>query len=540
MGRGCESRMFIRLVGVFEVRDDQGRDCTPRGSKARAILAMLCQTPDHMRARRWLEGRLWSDRGLELASGSLRQALMEIRKAFGEAASLLVSDRDMVQLNDVVTDLEQDREACREAIQSGREFMEGSDIVDSAFTEWLREERARVDMQLGMLRPAPSQLPMPFVIRLGGMPSGHGGTVSKALGDAVGRLVAEFAHINIFGAGGSAVPHDLARGGLTLNVEGTASNDHVHLLVSLIATESRLTIWSQRAAVPLAEADIFGKGELPSMVFQAADAALAHFPRATDRETGPRRANALIAGALTEMFSYDTERLREADRMLIEAQEFAEPGRIYAWRCLVRQIMFVERTEEDHARLVDEADEFSRKALEMSKANPLVLALVSQARVMVDENPEVGMVARDAVALSPCNAFAHWARAGALIRIGDNEGALVAARQGTQIAARTAHVHWWEALSGLAALRGGDNVAAIAHYEAAHSRAPSFRAAMRHLLFLYLAVGEREKASRVYRALLRVEKDFSLDRIVNEPDYPAVTLRRSGLLDLYGAELARL
>ena len=75
--------MFIRLVGVFEVRDDQGRDCTPRGSKARAILAMLCQTPDRLRARRWLEGRLWSDRGADLASGSLRQALMEIRKALG-------------------------------------------------------------------------------------------------------------------------------------------------------------------------------------------------------------------------------------------------------------------------------------------------------------------------------------------------------------------------------------------------------------------------------------------------------------------------
>jgi hypothetical protein len=83
-------------------------------------------------------------------------------------------------------------------------------------------------------------------------------------------------------------------------------------------------------------------------------------------------------------------------------------------------------------------------------------------------------------------------------------------------------------------------VSAIGHYEAAHSRAPSFRAAMRHLLFLYLAVGERDKAARVYRALLRVEPDFTLDRIVNEPDYPAVTLRRSGLLDQYGPELARL
>lgn len=532
--------MFIRLIGLFEVRDADGCDCTPRGSKARAILAMLCQTPDRLRSRRWLEGRLWSDRGAELASGSLRQALMEIRKAFGDAADKLLTDRDMVQLTDVVTDIEQDRTVCLQALQSGREFMEGIDIVDAAFVDWLREERVRVDLHLGMLRPGPSQLPMPFLIQLGSLPTGHASIVGKSLADAVGRLVSEFAHVDFFGAGGS-IPVDLPKGGLSLYVEGTATHDHAHLLVSLIATDTKLTIWSQRAAVPLVEAEIFARGELPPLVFQAADAALAHFPRTSDRNAGPRRANALIAGALTEMFSYDSERLREADRMLVEAQDYAEPGRIYAWRCLVRQIMFVERTEADYTRLVDEADEFSRKALEMSKGNPLVLALVSQARVMVDENPEIGMVlARDAVALSPCNAFAHWARAGALIRIGDNDGALQSARQGTQIAARTAHVHWWEALSGLAALRGGDHVSAIAHYEAAHSRAPSFRAAMRHLLFLYLAVGERDKASRVYRALLRVEKGFSLDRIVNEPDYPAVTLRRSGLLDRYGPELAKL
>ena len=47
-------------------------------------------------------------------------------------------------------------------------------------------------------------------------------------------------------------------------------------------------------------------------------------------------------------------------------------------------------------------------------------------------------------------------------------------------------------------------------------------------------------ASRVYRNLLRAEPDFTLERILHEPDYPAVTLRRSGLLEKYGHELANL
>ncbi len=160
---------------------------------------------------------------------------------------------------------------------------------------------------------------------------------------------------------------------------------------------------------------------------------------------------------------------------------------------------------------------------------------------MIDDKPGAGgSLARDALALSPYNAYSRLAQAVALSRQGDDHGALEAARRGAEIAARTVHVHWWEAVAGLVALRGRHYRAAIAHYEAAHYRAPGFRAAMRHLLFLYLAVGEREKAARVYRDLLRAEPDFTLDRIRLEPAYPAATLRHSGLLEEFGPDLADL
>ena len=533
--------MFIRLVGVFEVRDDSGRDCTPRGAKARAILAMLCQTPDRRRARRWLEARLWSDRGAEQASGSLRQALMEIRKALGTEADRLETDRDTVRLQGVLTDLEQDQPAAVRALQSGREFLEGIDIIDQSFEDWLREERQRVETAMGVQRPDQARLPvaqtarLPFVIRLGGLPQGVGSFAGRALADAIGRLLSEFAHIDVYGSGGAPIPPDLPREGMTLHVEGAEIQDRVHVLVSLSSIASGQIIWNQRAAVPVAEADFIGAGDLPPLVFQAADAALAHFPQLPECQDGPRRANALIANALSDMFSYDGDRLLAADRQLVEAGEIATSARIYAWRVLVRQIMVVERTGEDYPQLMAEIDEFSRKALELSKANPLGLSLVGLSRVMIDENPTAGSIlARDALAMSPYNAHSYLAQAVALSRQGDNPGALESARRGAEIAARTAHVHWWEAVSGLVALRCENYAAAIAHYEAAHYRAPSFRAAMRHLLFLYLAVGEREKAARVYRGLIRAEPGFTLDRIQNEPDYPAVTLRRSGLVDKHG------
>jgi len=455
--------MFVRLVGVFEVRDAQGRDCTPRGAKARAILAMLCQTLDRRRARRWLEARPWSDRGAEQASGSLRQALMEIRKSLGVDADCLEADRDTVRLSGVTTDLEQNHTAAVAALQSYREFLEGIDIIDQAFADWLRDERARVEQSLGILRPLQSRpsgeqsAQLPFVLRRGSLPDGVGAFVGRSVSDAIAQLLAEFVHIDVFGAGKSTLPDDLPREGLQLHFEAAETQDRVHILVSLTSILSGQTIWNQRATVPVVEAYQKWAGDLPPLVFQAADAALLHLPLLRECQDGPRRANALIATAINELFTYDGDRLRQADLPLAEAGEIASSARVLAWRCLVRQIMCVERTEPDATRLMAEIDDYARKALERSQANPLVLSLVGMARVMVDENPDAGAIlAREALALSPYNAHSHAEQAGALMRLGDYTGALEAARRGTEIAACTADVHWWEATSGLAALRSGN------------------------------------------------------------------------------------
>ncbi|MFZ1481264.1 MAG: tetratricopeptide repeat protein [Paracoccaceae bacterium] len=543
--------MFIRLVGVFQVLDDAGLDCTPRGAKTRAILAVLCQTPDRRRPRRWLESKLWSDRGPEQASGSLRQALMELRKALGPAADLVVADRDSVRLGEVGTDLETDPAAAQEALLSGRDFLEGIDIVDPAFLDWLREERARVAGALGLAgpdsAPAPAGLSAspaapPFVISFGSLPDGAGRFAAQDLAQAVARLASEFAEVEVFGSGGAPLPDDLPAAGLELHLEGAAIRSEFHMMASLVLRNTGQTVWSQRIAVSGPEDVAERRGDVPAMVFQAAEAALMQMPRLAENPlcTPLCRVNALIARAVTEMFSYDAERLRAADALLAEASAIEPLGRIDAWRSLVRQIMFVERTEGPPARLEDESDAFARRALEQANGNPLVLALVSQTRVMVDENPEAGTVlARDAVRLSPFNAFGYWSEAGADIRHGRHDEALAAARMGTEIASRTSIGHWWEALAGLAALRGGHVSAAIAHYEAAYYRAPNFRAAMRHLVYLYLEAGAAEKAARVLKALLRAEPDFSAAAVLRE-DYPAITLRRSGLAERHEAALAAL
>jgi hypothetical protein len=257
--------MFIRLMGQFQVQDATGADRTPRGAKARAILALLCQTPGHSRPRRWLETRLWSDRGQEQASGSLRQALTEVRKALGPLAETLHSDRDCVTLGGFVTDLDQDPDGVRRAISHGREFLEGIDIIDAAFCEWLAEERQRLAQRFGQAdggaRPGAAQ---PFRLRLGALPEGTEAGNARDLANAIARIAAEFL---LRESGGKPI-----REGLDLQIEGAWSEDRAHLKLRLVAQSGQETIWSQRLIATRAILQDDVTGTPPTLLFETSDA----------------------------------------------------------------------------------------------------------------------------------------------------------------------------------------------------------------------------------------------------------------------------
>ena len=527
--------IFVRLVGALAISDANGRDCTPRGGKARGLIALLCLSPDRRRTRRWLESRLWSDRGADQASGSLRQVLVEVRAALGTAAGCLRTDREMIELLSAETDLEADPAAARAALEQGRELFEGIELKDPAFVAWKADQLARFVQGAA---PKPVQLDLtgtglPLLLQTGELPSGVGGFVALSLADAIGGLVSEFATVDLYGTQGALVQLGPPERGLALSVEARRVDAQLHLMVHLRARRSGQVMWSRQAVLPLDAPDLLSEGAFPGIVFEAAEAALSALPRLSGEDTTTLRTEAMVAQAVREMFSFDASRLVEADRLLLDVERVWPTPRVFAWHALLRQIMAVEQIGGSREVLFTEADIFARKAMEGAPDNPLVLALVSQVRVMLDGNPDAGSaLARDAVARSPSNAHAYAAQAGSLLRIGKYEQAFAAAQRGTQLASRSSFLQWWESLGGLTQVAMGDHEGAIRSYEAAHARAPNFRSPLRHLLFLYMATGQTEKAVRVLADLRRVEPDFSLARIREDPDYPAGTLRRTGLLKL--------
>ena len=418
--------MRLQLVGSFRLIDDAGVDRTPRAAKARAVLAMLASVPERRRSRRWLESRLWSDRGPDQASGSLRQALMQIRRALGPHADCLGADREAVWVDDIDPDTDADDEAAKQ----GREFLEGVDIPDPAFEDWLRQERAiRAGAELAP-HPSPAAfatgLPdldgansLPLILSPGQPAGSAAGFLGLAIADAIGGLVSEFAAVEVYSQPDGQAELTLPDRGLTVSVDCLPGADRSHVRVALSDSQSGKVFWSRSASLSGDAAASLQADEFPQIVFQTADAAFdaaARMPRLNSDLTW---ADSRMAAAVRAMFTFDRARVAEADTILAELIENAPSARAYAWRGQLCQIAAVERTDQDWGRLASEADEYSRKALEFPEANPLVLALTSQIRVMLDGDPELGLaLAEGAVTASPHNAFAHAAMSGAHLRSG--------------------------------------------------------------------------------------------------------------------------
>ncbi len=149
----CQTKIRIRLLGGLEVEGPDGAPIEISGRKNKALLAVLALSPGFTTLRNRLISLLWSDRGEEQARSSLRQALVSLRRAFGEdCADVLIADRDQVGLRAgciSVDAVEFDRlakngEAARAASLYRGPLLDGLEVRDEAFDEWAQGEGRRL------------------------------------------------------------------------------------------------------------------------------------------------------------------------------------------------------------------------------------------------------------------------------------------------------------------------------------------------------------------------------------------------------------
>ena len=143
------------LLGGFQARA-AGQEIDVPGRKERALLAFLAIPAGEARSRDKLAGLLWSDRGDSQARDSLKQAVFKLRKSLDcVQPSPLLADREFVSLERAavavdVAEFEQligegtiESLARATALYRG-DLLDGLDLRDAAFDEWLLMERQRL------------------------------------------------------------------------------------------------------------------------------------------------------------------------------------------------------------------------------------------------------------------------------------------------------------------------------------------------------------------------------------------------------------
>ncbi|MGH7388154.1 MAG: ATP-binding protein [Candidatus Rokuibacteriota bacterium] len=143
----------LRLLGGFEAR--LGKKAVRLPKKAQALLACLVLAPGSSVSRATLATRLWGDDGEDDARNNLRQVLFRIRRSLGSASRLVMLRGDMVGLDpaligsDVSTFQRLAAGSAEAALQEAADLyrgdlLEGLEVGEAYFEEWLRGERERL------------------------------------------------------------------------------------------------------------------------------------------------------------------------------------------------------------------------------------------------------------------------------------------------------------------------------------------------------------------------------------------------------------
>ncbi len=150
------SELILKLLGGFEARAVGKAALSFPTKKTKALLAYLAAHPGKSHSRSDLANLLWGDSGDEQARASLRQTLSYLRKALTPTGRehLVVQD-DLVSIDpatiqvDVATLENLTVQGIPEALERAGDlyrgdFLEGFDLREEDFNDWLGVERARL------------------------------------------------------------------------------------------------------------------------------------------------------------------------------------------------------------------------------------------------------------------------------------------------------------------------------------------------------------------------------------------------------------
>jgi hypothetical protein len=524
--------MLARLNGPFRVMDGDGRDITPIGMKERGLLALLLASPGQRRTRIWLQGMLWSDREPQQASGSLRQALSNMRKSLGPQADRLMSDRATVWLHPEVP---------LDTAAQG-EFLGDLDIRDPEFSDWLRDRRSQQDdtpapPQTTAHNPGP-RLPLQQGARprvmlrwtdLGVTPRGR--FLTRAVAQRIAGDLILFGNIDVMQADADVDRGATPAVNALVELECYGDAGQSQLLIRVIGLPARRIVWTGRLSLDMSVPEVWSSAEASRCVNQT----VTNVVQTLTHDQTPGQP-ARLSRAVQLIYSFDRAGLNQADDMLVRLQDSEMRGLALAWRGLIRLTSALEFR--DHGPdSVAEARGFADESLRAMADHPVVLALASRVSLKLGGDVDhAHYLALRAAELSDQNPYVLEALGQTLIFHGNYAAADQMAQRARIAAQGLPNAFNWDMQACLTSLGLGQIAAAREAAAECHRKMPFSRPALRYLVALSLLADDRAEADYYAGRLRRLEPAFTPASLA-EPGYPVETLRVLGYMPALQARL---
>jgi len=513
------AKVKINYWGALSVTADNGDSLLPKGTKARALLALLATSDTLERSRSFLQEMLWSDRGREQRAASLRQCLAEMKSSFGIYANLIVADRQSIGLKPESIALD------ARTGNSPQNFLEGLSLRDPAFKTWLNNQRnqGQTSDDIGTTAKKPPQRPIVVICEHQDNPALH--DTEEVLQLLVLNTLREICLVN--STTSKCATNDDC---IVISIKATPMPRDQQVLGVIIRDNTAGTvIWSSEAQINPANRPLQNQLSLLELSNQTVNATTDEITQASILLQHDQDATLLALIAIRKIFSIQKEEVNDAIRLLNMAYEIEPRGIFQAWLAQAYTIQYIERFVTADADLKDRTAHSCLLALSTDSTNSNVLAAVANARTNIELDFQAGLsLSLQSVKISPANPLAWWSYSNALQCVGKSKMAFRASLNAQALGDKTRFKFWCDFQVSVTAAMLGQVKEALHFGETAASFAPAFRPPIRYLTALYAIDGQKDQVVKNVKKLQVLEPDFSIDRMLNDACYPIGIMRRYG------------
>jgi tetratricopeptide (TPR) repeat protein len=232
--------------------------------------------------------------------------------------------------------------------------------------------------------------------------------------------------------------------------------------------------------------------------------------------------------AIDQMFSLTRSDIAGAERNLDAAYAIKPNATILAWRAYSTVFRLDNPGSVNHRSLCEEAEDYTRRALELDPYNGLALALLAHVSSFVlREFARAADFIERAQALRCEHVMAHDAEALLNFYTGNMVRARAAARRAETAGRHLPYRYCFATSLCMIEALSGNFTEAIAHGERALSLQPAsgrpYAPAVRYLGASYSAIGRPEAALRTFGRLKAVDSSFS-SRAIDPRTYPTPSI----------------